>query len=240
MPARLDGDAVDEPGRLVRLAVDGKTVRGSRVDGHAVHPLAAAALHDSQTVIAQRQGAAKSNEISAFVPLLEHPADHGVTPEAVLNAFNTSDSMASGEPAGAAESDPPALATGRHETGGGHDMGLILLLLALIVALAVALVALAVILTASAGLGLATAALSRRLPLWARITLLLTLAAAPAAALVSLLDVAAVWQLAAWALPFLTTVASGAAWLAFESYRRREPRLPKPAWLVRHAPAAGR
>ncbi|MFF4456790.1 hypothetical protein [Streptomyces goshikiensis] len=77
MLAWLDGDAVDEPGRLVRLAVDGETVRGSRVDGHAVHPLAAAALHDSQTVIAQRQGAAKSNEISAFVPLLEHPADHG-------------------------------------------------------------------------------------------------------------------------------------------------------------------
>ncbi|MFE3788023.1 hypothetical protein [Streptomyces goshikiensis] len=119
-------------------------------------------------------------------------------------------------------------------------MGLILLLLALIVALAVALVALAAILTASAGLGLATAALSRRLPLWARITLLLTLAAAPAAALVSLLDVAAVWQLAVWAPPFLTTVASGAAWLAFEAHKRREPRLPKPAWLVRHAPAAGR
>ncbi|MCX5610818.1 MULTISPECIES: hypothetical protein [unclassified Streptomyces] len=119
-------------------------------------------------------------------------------------------------------------------------MGLILLLLALIVALAIALVALAVILTASAGLGLATAAVSRRLPLWARITLLLTLAAAPAAALVSTLDVAAVWQLAAWALPFLTTVASGAAWLAFEAHRRRAPRLPKPAWPVRHAPTAGR
>ncbi|MFD6185474.1 hypothetical protein [Streptomyces goshikiensis] len=76
MLARLGGDTVDEPGRLVRLAVDGKTVRGSRADGRAVHPLAAA-LHDSQTVIAQRQVAAKSNEISAFVPLLEHPADHG-------------------------------------------------------------------------------------------------------------------------------------------------------------------
>ncbi|MFE3991565.1 hypothetical protein ACFXPW_07685 [Streptomyces goshikiensis] len=76
MPARLGGDTVDEPGRLVGLAVDGKTVRGSRADGHAVHPLAAA-LHDSQTVIVQRQVAAKSNEILAFVALLEHPADHG-------------------------------------------------------------------------------------------------------------------------------------------------------------------
>ncbi|MEV4948993.1 hypothetical protein [Streptomyces sp. NPDC053755] len=119
-------------------------------------------------------------------------------------------------------------------------MGLILLLLALIVALAVALMALAVILTVSAGLGLATAAVSRRLPLWVRITLLLTLASAPAAALVSTLDVAAVWQLAAWALPFLTTVASGAAWLVFEAHRRRAPRLPKPAWPVRHAAGTGR
>ncbi|MFG2482290.1 MULTISPECIES: hypothetical protein [Streptomyces] len=119
-------------------------------------------------------------------------------------------------------------------------MGLVLILIALTLALALALVGLAVILTASAGLGLATAAVSRRLPLRARITLLLTLAAAPAAALVSTLDVAAVWQLAAWALPFLTTVASGAAWLAFEAHRRRTPRIPKPAWPVRHAPAAGR
>ncbi|MFD9482109.1 hypothetical protein [Streptomyces nojiriensis] len=119
-------------------------------------------------------------------------------------------------------------------------MGLVLILIALTLALAIAIVGLAVILTASAGLGLATAAVSRRLPLWARITLLLTLAAAPAAALVSTLDVATVWQLAAWALPFLTTVASGAAWLAFEADRRRTPRLPKPAWPARHAPAAGR
>ncbi|WKD32889.1 hypothetical protein [Streptomyces xanthophaeus] len=118
-------------------------------------------------------------------------------------------------------------------------MGLILIILALIVAFALALVGLAVILTASAALGLATAAVSRKLPLWARITLLLTLAAAPAAALVSTLDIATVWQLAVWALPFLTTVASGAVWLAFEAARRRTPRLPKPAWPARHAPAAG-
>ncbi|MGW3325233.1 hypothetical protein [Streptomyces virginiae] len=119
-------------------------------------------------------------------------------------------------------------------------MGLILIILALTVAFALALVGLAVIVTASAGLGLATAAVSRRLPLRARVTLLLTLAAAPAAALVSALDIATVWQLAAWALPFLTTVVSGAAWLAFEADRRRTPRLPKPAWPTRHAPAAGR
>ncbi|MEU4266082.1 hypothetical protein [Streptomyces sp. NPDC025273] len=50
--------------------MDGKTVRGSRTNGAAVH-LLAAALHDSQTVIAQRQAEAKSNEIPAFAPLLE-------------------------------------------------------------------------------------------------------------------------------------------------------------------------
>ncbi|MET9687686.1 hypothetical protein ABZY81_04325 [Streptomyces sp. NPDC006514] len=119
-------------------------------------------------------------------------------------------------------------------------MGLVLILLALLLALTLALVGLAVILTVSAGLGLATAAVSRRLPLWARITLLLTLAAAPAATLVSTLDVATAWQLAAWALPFLTTVASGAVWLAFEADRRRTPRFPKPARPVRRLPAAGR
>ncbi|MFF7091839.1 ISAs1 family transposase [Streptomyces rubradiris] len=60
----------NDPDRLTGLAIDGKTVRGSRTDGHAVH-LLAAALHDSQTVVAQRQIAAKSNEIPAFTPLLE-------------------------------------------------------------------------------------------------------------------------------------------------------------------------
>ncbi|AZS89756.1 ISAs1 family transposase [Streptomyces griseoviridis] len=69
--ARYATDPVDEPGdTLVGLAVDGKTVRGSRTDGAAVH-LLAAALHACQTVIAQRQIAAKSNEIPAFAPLLD-------------------------------------------------------------------------------------------------------------------------------------------------------------------------
>ncbi|MER5348564.1 ISAs1 family transposase, partial [Streptomyces mirabilis] len=87
--SRLDGDALDdavgawlaryaadpvyEPGdRLDGLAVDGKTVRGSRTDGQAVH------LHACQTVIAQRQVAAKSNEIPAFAPLLDRIALRGV------------------------------------------------------------------------------------------------------------------------------------------------------------------
>jgi predicted transposase YbfD/YdcC len=92
--ARLDGDALDDtvgawlaryavdpvdgPGQaLVGLAIDGKTVRGSRTDGGTVH-LLAAARHDSQTVIAQRQIEAKSNEIPAFAPLLERIDLRGV------------------------------------------------------------------------------------------------------------------------------------------------------------------
>jgi Transposase len=92
--ARLDGNALDdavgtwlsryaidladEPGdTLVGLAVDGKAVRGSRTDGKAVY-LLAAALHATQTVIAQRQIQAKSNEIPAFAPLLERVDLRGV------------------------------------------------------------------------------------------------------------------------------------------------------------------
>ncbi|MEW9550647.1 ISAs1 family transposase [Nonomuraea sp. NPDC050783] len=55
---------------LTGLAVDGKTLRGSRTaDGTTVH-LLAATRHDTQTVVAQRQIDAKSNEIPAFTPLL--------------------------------------------------------------------------------------------------------------------------------------------------------------------------
>ncbi|WP_170247488.1 ISAs1 family transposase, partial [Nonomuraea zeae] len=55
---------------LTGLAVDGKTLRGSRTaDGTTVH-LLAATRHDTQTVLAQRQIEAKSNEIPAFTPLL--------------------------------------------------------------------------------------------------------------------------------------------------------------------------
>lgn len=76
--ARYATDPADEPGdTLVGLAVDGKSVRGSRTDNGAVH-LLAAALHACQTVIAQRQIAAKSNEIPAFVPLLDRIDLRGV------------------------------------------------------------------------------------------------------------------------------------------------------------------
>jgi predicted transposase YbfD/YdcC len=76
--ARYAADPVDQPGdRPVGLAVDGKTVRGSRTDGSALH-LLAAALHACQTAIAQRQVAAKSNEIPAFAPLLDRLDLRGV------------------------------------------------------------------------------------------------------------------------------------------------------------------
>ena len=76
--ARYAADPVDKPGdALVGLAVDGKTVRGSRTDGTVVH-LLAAALHACQTVIAQRQIAAKSNEIPSSAPLLDRLALRGV------------------------------------------------------------------------------------------------------------------------------------------------------------------
>ncbi|MEU8404301.1 ISAs1 family transposase [Nonomuraea sp. NPDC048892] len=88
--ARLDGDAFDaatcgyvaalaacQPPEtmtstrtpLLGLAVDGKTLRGSRTSSGAVH-LLAAIHHDTQIVLAQRQVEAKSNEIPAFTPLL--------------------------------------------------------------------------------------------------------------------------------------------------------------------------
>ncbi|MEV4582291.1 ISAs1 family transposase [Nonomuraea jabiensis] len=51
------------------MAVDGKTLRGSRTPDGTVH-LLAATRHDTQTVVAQRQVEAKSNEIPTFTPLL--------------------------------------------------------------------------------------------------------------------------------------------------------------------------
>ncbi|NBF00659.1 ISAs1 family transposase, partial [Nonomuraea sp. K271] len=54
---------------LTGLAVDGKTLRGSRTGDDTVH-LLAATRHDTQTVAAQQQVKAKSNEIPAFTPLL--------------------------------------------------------------------------------------------------------------------------------------------------------------------------
>ncbi|MEN8655280.1 ISAs1 family transposase [Streptomyces sp. 21So2-11] len=86
--SRLDGDALDdavgawlarhaadpageEALELVGVAVDGKAVRGSRTGENTAIHLLAAALHEGQAVISQRQIAVKSNEIPAFAPLLD-------------------------------------------------------------------------------------------------------------------------------------------------------------------------
>jgi predicted transposase YbfD/YdcC len=79
--ARLDGDALDTaigtfltgrntPGTRQAIAVDGKTVRGSRTPKRLAVALLAAMDHTG-TVLAQRQVADKSNEIPAFTPLLD-------------------------------------------------------------------------------------------------------------------------------------------------------------------------
>ncbi len=80
--AAADGDALDRaigdflqerkappPGRKA-IAVDGKTLRGSRTAGRTATALIAAMTHDGQ-VLTQRQIAGKSNEIPAFAPLLD-------------------------------------------------------------------------------------------------------------------------------------------------------------------------
>ncbi|MFD5066195.1 ISAs1 family transposase, partial [Streptomyces sp. NPDC058394] len=86
--SRLDGDAFDdavgawlarhasdpadeEALELAGVAVDGKAVRGSRTGENTAIHLLAAVLHEGQAVLSQRQIAVKSNEIPAFVPLLE-------------------------------------------------------------------------------------------------------------------------------------------------------------------------
>src|SRR5262249_12560188 len=90
---RIDGDAFDAaicgwltdraasraadqdrhpPARPVRaaVAVDGKSLRGAiRADGRCVHLLSA--LRSDGIVLAQREVDAKSNEITAFRPLLD-------------------------------------------------------------------------------------------------------------------------------------------------------------------------
>ncbi|MFF0309597.1 hypothetical protein ACFYSC_19400 [Streptosporangium sp. NPDC004379] len=50
--------------------MDGKTLSGSRTATGGAVCLLAALRHDTQTVTAQRQIAAKSNEIPSFAPLL--------------------------------------------------------------------------------------------------------------------------------------------------------------------------
>ncbi|MFH9968151.1 hypothetical protein ACH4PR_43735 [Streptomyces mirabilis] len=69
--AQTAGYAADtHPEVRAGLDPDSQAVRGSRTGSKTAVPPPAAALHGSQTVIAQRQVAAKSNEIPAFTALL--------------------------------------------------------------------------------------------------------------------------------------------------------------------------
>ena len=64
-----DSEPADAP--VTGLAVDGKTVRGAEdPDGGQPH-LVAAVRHDTRTVAGQRRVGAKTNEITAFKPLLD-------------------------------------------------------------------------------------------------------------------------------------------------------------------------
>ncbi|WP_328899956.1 transposase family protein [Streptomyces sp. NBC_00441] len=67
--ARHATDPVEDDRALIGLAVNGKAVRGPRTENATAIHLPAAALHDGQSVIAQRQVAAKSNEIPAMATL---------------------------------------------------------------------------------------------------------------------------------------------------------------------------
>lgn len=67
-----DGDGGGEPGVLFGVSVDGKSLRGAlQPDGRAVH-LLSAMTHAERVVIAQREVEHKTNEITAFRPLLEN------------------------------------------------------------------------------------------------------------------------------------------------------------------------
>ena len=73
-----DSDSEDEPALLPAVAVDGKTLRGARLgDGRAVH-LMSAMTHGEGATIAQCDVDTKTNEITAFAPLLERLELRGV------------------------------------------------------------------------------------------------------------------------------------------------------------------
>jgi predicted transposase YbfD/YdcC len=81
--ARRSTEAAHRPA-WAGLAVDGKTTRGARTGGSCAPHLVAAVSHTG-IVLAQRQVAEKSNEITAFIPLLE--------PLALADVVVTTDAM---------------------------------------------------------------------------------------------------------------------------------------------------
>lgn len=65
------GDDDDKTKDLTALAIDGKALRGARLDGGGQVHLLSALTHDEGIVIAQRNVDGKTNEITEFCPLLE-------------------------------------------------------------------------------------------------------------------------------------------------------------------------
>lgn len=61
----------DEPAFLPAIAVDGKTLRGARLEGGRQVHLLSASTHADGVVVAQRNVETKTNEITGFAPLLK-------------------------------------------------------------------------------------------------------------------------------------------------------------------------
>lgn len=67
-----DGDEPDGEGpALLPIAVDGKTLRGARLEDNRQVHLLSASTHAEGVVVAQRNVDTKTNEITGFAPLLE-------------------------------------------------------------------------------------------------------------------------------------------------------------------------
>ncbi|WP_404953141.1 hypothetical protein [Streptomyces sp. 147326] len=82
-------------------------------------------------------------------------------------------------------------------------------------------------------LGYACVAASGSMSLRARIALLLFTAGATAATWLMLVGIPG-WRTEAAILSFAATAASGALFLTIDTYKRRAPRRPHPAWQVRN------
>ncbi|MFI8343390.1 hypothetical protein ACIF8W_25490 [Streptomyces sp. NPDC085639] len=96
-------------------------------------------------------------------------------------------------------------------------------------------VILGVIVTTAPGalLGYGCVAASGSMSLAARIGLLLFMAGASAATWLTLPGISHMWRPAAAILSFAATAASGALFLTIDTYKRRAPRPPHPAWQAR-------
>ena len=56
---------------MKKIAIDGKSLRGSRDGEHKHVHLLSALMHDEKITVSQKRVSDKSNEITAFEPLLE-------------------------------------------------------------------------------------------------------------------------------------------------------------------------